>query len=92
MGDGLNYTSLLVHVLHIRTEAASFVPHSLGIHPARNDSDVPTATACITIVGQSFGGAVAAAAMVNNSRVVVGVNLDGMMFGPVLDVGVTEPF
>ncbi|KAK1764917.1 hypothetical protein QBC33DRAFT_593649 [Phialemonium atrogriseum] len=84
-----NNTAPLVHALDVRTNDASFVLHSLGV-PFVTETDDPD-TARAAMVGQSFGGAAAAAAMVNDTRLVAGVNLDGMMFGPVLNAGLGRP-
>lgn len=43
-------------------------------------------------IGHSLGGAAAAAAMVQNSTVSAGINLDGTMFGDVLTAGLNQPF
>src|SRR6202012_2160004 len=42
--------------------------------------------------GHSFGGATAAAAMLQDSRVIGGVNLDGGLAGPVINEGLKNPF
>lgn len=69
----------IVHGLDVRTQDVAFVIHELKL--------------CKTVyVGQSFGGASVAAAMVNVSRIVSGVNLDGALWGPVTDSGVSRPF
>lgn len=44
------------------------------------------------IIGHSFGGAAAAAAMLRIPSVRGGVNLDGSMFGSVLSTGLSRPF
>jgi pimeloyl-ACP methyl ester carboxylesterase len=44
------------------------------------------------IVGHSFGGAAAAAAMIRLPSIRGGVNLDGTMFGSVLSTGLSRPF
>jgi pimeloyl-ACP methyl ester carboxylesterase len=43
-------------------------------------------------MGHSLGGATAAAAMVNDSRIICGLNLDGAFFGPVIQEGLSRPF
>lgn len=85
----LNNTGPLVHALDVRTNDASFVLKTLGI-PFVTETDNPE-TARVGMVGHSFGGAAAAAAMVNDTRIVSGVNLDGYMFGPVLNAGLGRP-
>ncbi|WP_326829010.1 lipase [Streptosporangium sp. NBC_01810] len=46
----------------------------------------------IGMFGHSLGGATAAATMHADSRVKAGINLDGAMFGPVLQEGLDRPF
>ncbi|KAE8143463.1 Alpha/Beta hydrolase protein [Aspergillus pseudotamarii] len=46
----------------------------------------------VAIVGHSFGGATAAAAMLNETRFAGGLNLDGALWGPVLEEGLDRPF
>lgn len=84
-----NETEQYVHALDIRTDDAIFVLNELGV-PYVTETDDP-AKAKAGYVGHSFGGAAAAAAMLNDTRIVGGVNLDGMMFGPVLNAGIGRP-
>lgn len=44
------------------------------------------------IYGHSLGGATAAEAMLSDSRLIGGVNLDGTFFGSVIDRGLDKPF
>ena len=44
------------------------------------------------IFGHSLGGAATAAAMVNDTRILGGANLDGTFFGPVVELGLDHPF
>lgn len=46
----------------------------------------------VAIVGHSFGGATAAAAMLNETRFAGGLNLDGALWGPVVEEGLDRPF
>ncbi|KAE8333354.1 Alpha/Beta hydrolase protein [Aspergillus sergii] len=46
----------------------------------------------VAIVGHSFGGATAAAAMLNETRFSGGLNFDGALWGPVLEQGLDRPF
>lgn len=74
-----NNTAALEFGLNARTADVSFVLDTFKI--------------CKTVyVGQSFGGASAAAALLNESRIVAGSNLDGALWGPVLQKGVSRPF
>jgi pimeloyl-ACP methyl ester carboxylesterase len=69
----------------VRVTDASFVLDSIGISP--HDK--------VVAVGHSTGGAAAAALMVNDTRVVAAINLDGTMYGSKyghLTSGVDRPF
>lgn len=46
----------------------------------------------IGIFGHSFGGAIAANVMLAKKCVVAGLNMDGMLRGPVVDAGLDRPF
>lgn len=46
----------------------------------------------IGIFGHSFGGAIAASLMLAKKCVVAGLNMDGMLRGPVVDAGLDAPF
>lgn len=46
----------------------------------------------IGIFGHSFGGAIAASIMLTKKCVVAGLNMDGMLRGPVVDAGLDAPF
>ncbi|EIT75885.1 Alpha/Beta hydrolase protein [Aspergillus flavus] len=46
----------------------------------------------VAIVGHSFGGATAAAAMLNEPRFAGGLNFDGALWGPVVEEGLDRPF
>lgn len=46
----------------------------------------------IGIFGHSFGGAIAASLMFIDDRVVAGLNMDGMLRGPVVSEGLDKPF
>jgi predicted dienelactone hydrolase len=49
-------------------------------------------TSLVGIFGHSFGGGTAAAVMHADRRFVAGVNLDGLVVGPVRQAGVDRPF
>ncbi|OOQ87298.1 PAF acetylhydrolase family protein [Penicillium brasilianum] len=49
-------------------------------------------TSKVGIYGHSLGGATAAEAMLSDSRLVGGINLDGTFFGSVVDRGLDKPF
>ncbi len=42
--------------------------------------------------GHSLGGAASAAAMLTDSRILGGINMDGRFFSPVTELGVDRPF
>lgn len=46
----------------------------------------------VAMFGHSFGGATAAAAMLNDKRITAGLNMDGTFYGPVLQRGLDRPF
>jgi pimeloyl-ACP methyl ester carboxylesterase len=46
----------------------------------------------VTILGHSLGGATAAGTMLVDNRFVGGINLDGTLWGPVVDKGLSSPF
>jgi len=49
-------------------------------------------TTRVGFFGHSLGGATAGTAMVLDSRIVAGVNMDGSFFGPDIQRGLTKPF
>ena len=46
----------------------------------------------VGVYGHSYGGATAAAVMINDTRAACGVNLDGAFHGPAIDQGTDRPF
>ena len=46
----------------------------------------------VGMFGHSLGGATAAEAMLEDQRIKAGVNLDGTLFGPVVNAGLDRPF
>jgi pimeloyl-ACP methyl ester carboxylesterase len=77
-----NATEALAHALDVRSKDAGFVLDYLGIDKKGR----------VVFVGDSFGGPAAADVMLKDARVKAGVNVDGMMFGPAVEVGVDGPF
>ncbi|KAK4149200.1 hypothetical protein C8A00DRAFT_38198 [Chaetomidium leptoderma] len=75
-------TEALALALDVRSKDASLVLDHLGIGKRGR----------VAFVGDSFGGPAAADVMLKDARVVAGVNMDGLMFGPAVDVGVAKPF
>ncbi|PVH98898.1 hypothetical protein DM02DRAFT_615477 [Periconia macrospinosa] len=74
-------TASVEFALEVRAQDASFVLDRLGV---RQDESA-------VMFGNSFGGAAAATALFNDKRFRAGVNIDGMMFGPVLNTSLGEP-
>lgn len=79
-----------------RAQDISFVIDKLNepatfsrVFPARNGSFLADTVA---MYGHSLGGATAAAAMLNESRIIGGVDMDGSLFGPVISQGLSRPF
>jgi hypothetical protein len=68
-------TASLEHALEVRAQDVSFVLDVLGV------SDDQGAM----MFGDSFGGAATATSMLHDKRIRAGVNMDGAMFGPVLN-------
>ena len=73
--DANGSTASVEHALEVRARDASFVLDVLGVREYGE----------ALIFGQSFGGAAAATAMLRDKRFRAGANLDGIMFGPVLN-------
>ena len=46
----------------------------------------------VAMFGHSLGGAAAAAAMLNDSRIAGGIDMDGTLYGPVVQQGLDRPF
>ena len=46
----------------------------------------------VAMFGHSLGGAATAAAMLNDSRIAGGINMDGTLYGPVVQEGLDRPF
>ncbi|KXX73169.1 Platelet-activating factor acetylhydrolase [Madurella mycetomatis] len=77
-----NATEALQFGLDARSADASFVLDRLGIRkPCK-----------VGFVGDSFGGPAAANALLHDSRIGAGVNIDGLMVGRAVDLGVARPF
>ncbi|KAH8708525.1 Alpha/Beta hydrolase protein [Phaeosphaeriaceae sp. PMI808] len=67
-------TASVEHALEVRADDASFVLDHLKFKGEN-----------ALMFGHSFGGAASATALLNDKRFRAGVNIDGMMFGPVLN-------
>lgn len=77
-----NNIPMLQFGLDVRTQDAAFVLDTLGVRGRHK----------VGYVGQSFGGAAAADAMLDESRIAGGINLDGAMWGDAVAAGVGRPF
>lgn len=80
--NGSEPTSL-VFGLEVRAQDASFVLDRLGVNADLGETAV--------MFGHSFGGAASATALLNDKRFRAGINLDGKMFGPVLNTPLGTP-
>jgi len=69
--------------LEVRAQDASFVLDRLGVSAGSRQKAV--------MFGHSFGGAASATALLNDKRFRAGINLDGKMFGPVLNTSLGAP-
>jgi pimeloyl-ACP methyl ester carboxylesterase len=78
-GGRINDTADYEFGLDVRTQDVSFILDTLGI-------------AKTVYIGHSYGGASAAMALINETRIVGGANLDGILYGRVQDMGVSRPF
>jgi len=84
--------------LAVRTRAqdASFVIDELKERSAARDffpgASCAPDTDKVAMFGHSLGGAATAAAMLNDTRILGGANLDGTFFGPVVEQGLDRPF
>jgi hypothetical protein len=88
-----NATEALAAALDVRSKDASLVLDYLGIgQPGKMKRGNNRGGDKVGFVGDSFGGPAAADVMLKDARVAAGVNMDGMMFGPAVEVGVPRPF
>jgi pimeloyl-ACP methyl ester carboxylesterase len=69
--------------LEVRAADASFVLDRLGVSADSGEKAV--------MFGHSFGGAASATALLNDKRFRAGINLDGIMFGPVVNTSLGTP-
>ncbi|KAF2119487.1 hypothetical protein BDV96DRAFT_596202 [Lophiotrema nucula] len=74
-------TTSVDHALEVRADDISFVLDTIGI--TQEDK--------VVMFGHSFGGAATATTMLQDRRVKGGVNIDGTMFGPVLNSSLGNP-
>ncbi|ORX79738.1 hypothetical protein K493DRAFT_133518, partial [Basidiobolus meristosporus CBS 931.73] len=79
----------------VRTQDASFVLDLLGTSESRRlipGLRQKLNTHEVVMFGHSLGGAASASAMLTDTRIIGGVNLDGWFWGPVVDQGLDRPF
>lgn len=69
----------MVFLLDVRTRDASFILDTLKVSKT-------------VYIGHSFGGSAAAHALLYDSRVVSGINIDGPFIGPAVQLGVPRAF
>ena len=86
----------IVEDLYVRVQDISFVLDQLSL-PSTILSLLPELAGRIDvskvgIFGHSLGGATAAQAMLSDCRFVGGINLDGSLFGSVIEGGLDKPF
>jgi len=93
-----NLTSLeeITASVDIRARDASFVLTQLGI-PSVIRKLIPGSNCGLNshravMFGHSLGGATTASTMLNDSRILGGVNMDGSLFDPVVEQGLDRPF
>lgn len=79
IGRGANDTTALQFGLDVRAQDTTFVLNHFNIRKT-------------AFIGQSYGGAGAALAMINETRILGGVNLDGIFWSREMDLGVPRPF
>ncbi|RDL34763.1 uncharacterized protein BP5553_07891 [Venustampulla echinocandica] len=86
-GGNVNFSDInsVYHALDIRMNDISFVLNTLGIQ-----YNAPPNASALGF-GGSFGGAAIAAGMLNDTRIRGGVNLDGELFGGVINAGLGRP-
>jgi pimeloyl-ACP methyl ester carboxylesterase len=70
-------TESVDHALEVRAQDASFVLDRLRVSNEGGEK--------VVMFGHSFGGAAAATALLRDKRFRAGINIDGIMFGPVLN-------
>ncbi|OHF02223.1 PAF acetylhydrolase [Colletotrichum orchidophilum] len=80
-------TTQLESLTQVRADDVSFVLS----HLHKNPTDGVKLNHTI-MFGHSLGGATAAAAMLQDSRILGGINLDGKLMGPALNAGLNRPF
>ena len=88
--------ALIDLAVQVRVQDASFVLDRLANKYVAAQL-IPGATeglnvSKVAMFGHSLGGATTAAAMLNDTRIAGGLNMDGALFGPVVQQGLDRPF
>ena len=94
---------VLEQAVAVRVADTRFVLDTLtalnaGINPDAEHRPLPSGLrgalrlSSVGMFGHSLGGAAAAAAMFQDPRIKAGVNLDGTLYGPVVNAGLDRPF
>ena len=90
--------AVAVRVADTRFVLDSLAALNAGANPDAEHRKLPSGLrgalrlSSVGMYGHSLGGATAAAAMLEDQRIKVGVNLDGSLFGPVVNAGLDRPF
>jgi predicted dienelactone hydrolase len=96
-------TATITKAVQVRADDARFVLDQLaaidnGRNPDAEQQPLPKNMrgafdlSKVGIFGHSLGGATAAAAMHDDRRFKAGINMDGFLFGPVIETGLRRPF
>lgn len=82
--------------IDVRVKDTTFVLNQLSnatiVDQLIPGKDYTLNTNSVAMFGHSFGGAAAASAMVNETRIKGGLSMDGALFGDVLEEGLDQPF
>jgi predicted dienelactone hydrolase len=90
--------AVAVRVADTRFVLDSLAALNAGVNPDAEHRRLPSGIrgalrlSGVGMFGHSLGGATAAAAMHEDQRIAAGVNLDGTLFGPVVNAGLDRPF
>ena len=90
--------AVAVRVADTRFVLDTLTALNAGINPDAEHRRLPAGLrgalrlSSVGMFGHSLGGAATAAAMFQDPRIKAGVNLDGTMFGPVVNAGLDRPF
>jgi pimeloyl-ACP methyl ester carboxylesterase len=95
-GANITTNAQIEQALAVRVKDVSFVldvlSHLSGVRKLIPSAENPLNTTHAVVAGHSLGGATAAQAMLADSRLIGGINLDGTFFGSVLKKGLDRPF